>query len=454
MVKTPRDIIIEDSPAEVRVALTDHEGRLKRFFRSLKCKTSKIDGIYLGRLSKLNKATGGGYVDLYDGNTTYLPRTKGLTEGQSLIVQIIRDEYKDKSAVVTATPILRGRYISLQPEHLGIEVERGVPKSFAREKFFSTNGLFDKGRFTIRRPCSNVSKTEIENEVRRLAAQWQGIQQAANETTSSVLLMSPPDIGERILRDTYNIGRIIVDDRGLFYKFKKNISHWPDVVNRIEFHKNQTGIFELEDIESQWLEGLDRQIYLVGGGRVTIDETEALTAIDVDSWKTPGGSDSIRKINIKAMIEIAHQVCLRNLAGLIVIDPISMSNRGYSKELVKILRREMKYDDRVTDVLGLTAGGLIEMTRQRAGTNFSEEFLATENSERCLSATCKAANILRRAIALHGPGRPTVVASADIIAEFQGMLIDALAETERRIGQSLVLRVDNKLTAPNIYLEV
>ena len=100
----------------------------------------------------------------------------------------------------------------------------------------------------------------------------------------------------------------------------KITEYWPDLEGRIKFFRDQANIFSVEDAESQWLAALDREVPLEGGGRITIDETEALIAIDVDSARAWGQSDAIRRINLAAMSEIAHQICLRNLAGLIIID--------------------------------------------------------------------------------------------------------------------------------------
>ena len=450
---TPIEILIEDSPAEVRVALLDENRKLLRFFRSLYCRPSKIDGVYLGRLSAVDKITGGGFVDLDKGETAFLPRTKGFTEGQNLIVQVVRDEHKDKSAVVTTIPTLRGRYISLQPQRDGIQFERGVPKSEVVNKLTDIDDVFKKGRITIRGPGADAPIREIRDELKSLARKWEEIQDKAESASQPNCLMPAPEISKRILRDTNFIEQVLVGDRNLYYRLDKITEYWPDLEGRIMFFRDQTNIFSVGDAESQWLAALDREVPLEGGGRITIDETEALIAIDVDSARARGKSDAIRRINLAAMSEIAHQICLRNLAGLIVIDPISMSNRKHRKELVDILRRAMKEDDRMTDILGMTPGGLIEMTRQRIGANLSEKFLAKRALDTHLTATCEAADLLRRALTSHGPGRPTVVAHSDIIAQLRGMLSGALAETESRIGQSIILRVDNEISVSNIYLE-
>ena len=450
---TPVEILIEGSPAEVRVALLDLNGKLLRFFRSLYCRPSKTDGVYLGRLSTVDKVSGGGFVDLEEGKTAYLPRIKGFTEGQDLIVQVICDEYKGKSAVVTTMPTLRGRYIALQPQRHGIHIERGVTKSKVGTKLTGIEDLFEKGRITIRGPGAGASLVEIRDELQFLARKWEEIQDMAESATPPARLMPAPEISKRIIRDTNVIEQVLIGDRNLFYKLNKLLEHWPDLEGRIAFLRDQTNIFEAGDAESQWLAALDREVPLDGGGRITIDETEALIAIDVDSARARGKSDTVRRINLAAMSEIAHQICLRNLAGLIIIDPISMSNRKHRKELVDILRRAMKGDDRVTDILGMTPGGLIEMTRQRIGANFNEEFLAKKAPDINLTATCEAADLLRRVLRLQGPGRPTVVAHSDIISELRGMLSGALAETERRMGQSLELRVDNEISVSNILLE-
>ncbi|MBC25700.1 MAG: hypothetical protein CMM41_00660 [Rhodospirillaceae bacterium] len=453
MVNTPVEILIEGSPAEVRVAILDLTGKLLRFFRSLNCRPSKTDGVYRGRLSAVDKVSGGGFVDLDEGKTAYLPQTRGFTEGQDLIVQVVRDEHKGKSAVVTTIPTLRGRYVSLQPQRDGIHIERGVPKSKVGKKLTDIRDLFKKGRITIRGPGAVASLVEIRDELKFLARKWEEIRDIAVSAKPPAMLMTAPEISKRILRDTSVIEQVLIGDRNLFYKINKLTKYWPDLEGRITFLRDQTNIFEVGDTESQWLAALDREVPLEGGGRITIDETEALIAIDVDSARAQGKSDAIRRINLAAMSEIAHQICLRNLAGLIIIDPISMSNRRHRKELVDILRRAMKGDNRVTDILGMTPGGLIEMTRQRVGATLNEEFLAKKATDIHLTATCEAADLLRRALTLQGLGRLTVVAHSDIISELRGMLSGALAETERRIGQSLVLRVDNEVSVSNIYFE-
>ena len=305
----------------------------------------------------------------------------------------------------------------------------------------------------MRGPSADASLIEIRDELQFLVRKWEEIQDMAESAKPPTRLTPAPEISKRILRDTNVIEQVLIGDRNLFYKLNKITEYWPDLEGRIAFLRDQTNIFEVGDAESQWLAALDREVPLEGGGRITIDETEALIAIDVDSARARGKSDTIRRINVAAMSEIAHQICLRNLAGLIIIDPISMSNRKHRKELVDILRRAMKGDDRVTDILGMTPGGLIEMTRQRIGANFNDEYLTKKAPDIRLTATCEAADLLRRALTLQGSGRLTVVAHYDIISELRGMLSGALAETERRLGQNLVLRVDNTISVSNIYFE-
>ena len=453
MVNTPVEILIEGSPAEVRVALLGQNGKLLHFFRSLYCKPSRIDGVYLGQLSAVNKVTGGGFVDLDDGEVAYLPRTRGFTEGQDLIVQVVRDKHKGKSAVVTTMPTLRGRYVSLQPQRDGIHIERGVPKSKVVTHLNGIEDVVRKGRIIIRGPGADATLLEIRDELKFLSRKWEEIQDKAGSVTQPTCLMPAPEISKRVLRDTNLIAQVLINDRTLYYRLDKITEYWPDLDGRITFFRDQANILRVGDVESQWLAALDREVLLERGGRITIDETEALIAIDVDSAGAYGKSDAIRRINLAAMSEIAHQICLRNLAGLIVIDPISMSDRKHRKELVDTLRRAMKEDDRVTDILGMTPGGLIEMTRQRMGANLNEEFLAKKTLDINLTATSEAADLLRRALTVHGPGRLTIVAHSNIIAELRGMLSGALAETERRVGQSIVLRVDNEISVSDIHIE-
>ncbi|MBL25062.1 MAG: hypothetical protein CMM48_14320 [Rhodospirillaceae bacterium] len=454
MVSTPADILIETSPVETRAALIDGEGRLIRFLREPHHRQSLVDGIYRGRISALDKASGGAFVEIGASTAAYLPRAKGLTEGQALVVQVLRDGWGEKGAVVTRSPVLRGRYLGWQSTGKGVETERGVPKSRAAQTIRDELAASVGGRIIVRKPALEVSLEQLQDELAWLGEIWAGIEQSSEEKSAPECLLAPPGLAHRLLRDCQPEEGIYVDDRGLFSELKdSSASRCPDLKGRIVFHDKTPGLFEAAEVETEWQAALERKVALEGGGQLTFDETEALVAIDVDSGNVGGGPDGIRRANLAAMAEIARQIVLRNLGGLIVIDPITTGNRGHRKQMVDALRREMKGDDRATDVLGMTSAGLVEMTRQRQGPSLSADALAPRSRGITFNAECEAAGLLRRVIGLNGPGRPVIEARQEIIAVLTGILAEARAETERRLGQSLELRTDNAKTVPEIFLE-
>ncbi|MDA0656277.1 MAG: ribonuclease E/G [Proteobacteria bacterium] len=454
MVSEIADILIETSPAETRAALMAEDGRLVRFFIERSHRKSLRDGIYSGRVSAIDKVSNGAFVDIGVQAAAFLPRAKGLTEGEALVVQVVRNAWAEKGPVVTKTPVLYGRYVNLQPGGKGVQVERGVAKSRPAKELEESFDDNPAGRITIRRSALSVSRAVLDDELQRLQAQWEQALVAAKSAKASACLLPAPGLADRLLRDQSPTEEIYVDDRGVFMALKKLVNdRYGDLKGRIAFHGHETRLFEEAEVEDQLAASLERIVTLKGGGRLVIDETEALVAIDVDSGRVGGGPDGIRRANMDAMGAIAEQILLRNLAGLIVIDPISMSNRGHRKQIVEALRQAMKGDDRSVDVLGMTPAGLIEMTRQRSGPTLAEQMLLGRQPSVSLDAESEAAAVLRKALALKGPGRPVITATPDIVACLEGPLQDAVAETNRRLGQSLEIRANAAKYAPELSLE-
>ena len=258
----------------------------------------------------------------------------------------------------------------------------------------------------------------------------------------------------RILRDHTPTEEIYVDEREIFITMKKMISDsYPDLRGKLVFYDSDLPLFEESGVEDKLGSALERTVTLENGSRLIFDETEALVAIDIDSGGISGGSDGARRANMAAMGDIAKQLILRNLAGLIVIDPISMSNRGHRKQVVDALRQAIRFDDRAVDVLGMGPAGLIEMTRQRSGLSLGAQLLKQQQLATTLSAETAAAALLRNALRLSGPGRLVAVVPPKIATALKGPLKDALAQTGRLLGQGLDIRLDEARKLPEVFLE-
>ena len=228
---------------------------------------------------------------------------------------------------------------------------------------------------------------------------------------------------------------------------------YPDLRGKLEFYDRKSPIFEESGVEDKLASALERTVALGNGSRLIFDETEALVSIDIDSGSVSGGPDSVRRANMAAMDEIAKQLILRNLAGLIVIDPISMSNRGHRKQMVNALRQAIRFDDHAVDVLGMGPAGLIEMTRQRSGLSLGGQLLKQAQLSATLSAETDAAALLRKALRLNGPGRQVAVVPPKIAAALEGPLKDALAQTGQLLGQGLEIRPDETKKMSDVFLE-
>tara|TARA_A100001037_G_scaffold305174_1_gene344333 strand:+ start:574 stop:1941 length:1368 start_codon:yes stop_codon:yes gene_type:complete len=454
MVIAAADILVEVSPAEVRAALMDKDGELVKFFVERTHRQSLVGSIYSGRVVALDRASDGAFIDIGLTETAYLPRAKNVTEGQVVVVQVVRDGWSGKSAVVTRTPVLQGRYLSYQARGKGVQAERGFGKGRRMTEVAKVLGEQTSGRITIRRPALKINQDTILRELTTLRKLWEALVSAATTCKSTTCLLPAPDLVKRLLRDQMPAEEIYVDGREIFITMKKMIDdHYPDLRGKLEFYDRKSPIFEESGVEDKLASALERTVALGNGSRLIFDETEALVSIDIDSGSISGGPDSVRRANMAAMDEIAKQLILRNLAGLIVIDPISMSNRGHRKQMVNALRQAIRFDDHAVDVLGMGPAGLIEMTRQRSGLSLGGQLLKQAQLSATLSAETDAAALLRKALRLNGPGRQVAVVPPKIAAALEGPLKDALAQTGQLLGQGLEIRPDETKKMSDVFLE-
>jgi len=219
----------------------------------------------------------------------------------------------------------------------------------------------------------------------------------------------------------------------------------PDLDGRIALHDGRQPLFAEAGIEDQIAEALSRTVALPRGGSLVFDVLEALTAIDVNMGGAGTGrssDDAILTLNRVAAAEAARQVMLRNIAGLIVIDFVSMRNKGNRRHLVEAVRRAFAGDRVVVDVLGMTPAGLVEVTRQRRGRSLADLVCMPPRRDPDWQPAALACAALRAALRTLGAGRPVLRCHPSVAASLRGDLVGALAETERRLGQSLELRED------------
>ena len=272
---------------------------------------------------------------------------------------------------MTKNPSLLDRYLAYVPGRKGLNWARAVGKGRdrARVEDFMTEFLDGREGYSVRGAAVAASGGALEAAVNGLEKRWEDLRAAHKADPTPRCLEAPMDLIARLMRDAGANARFAIDDRQAYLKAERDAkATMTDLVEGLMFFNGKTTLFQEQEIEDQIDEALSREVWLPGGGNLAFDATEALTVIDVNMAEgAKHGDDAIFQVNRRAAEVIARQVTLRNISGLIVIDFISMKNKGRAKKLVEILRGLFRDDTRHTDVLGLTAAGLMEITRQREG---------------------------------------------------------------------------------------
>ena len=305
-------------------------------------------------------------------------------------------------------------------------------------------GLINSGEGLIIRPAAQLVDDElIFKELLFLRTRWSKILDNSISATATTCLLAAPNLIERILRD-YLIGdtTLVIDDRQLYLDLTKKRKQLEPMISCIRFHNPTKALFESFGIIDQIEELNSRSIDLSKGGKLTFDFTEALTVIDVDMGSSANSSNkegAVYAINISAAIEIARQIRLRNIAGLIIIDFINMRRRDHRRKLVDTIKKELRGFSVPIDVLGMTASGLVEITRRRDGPALHELLLQNNTNSLELSDEVLVCEALRQVLRATGAGSFELSVSPRLACLLNGQFEQAFKETARRLGGGLSL---------------
>jgi ribonuclease G len=441
-------IYAEVSPGEKRVAIVDAEGRLVELFVERIDRPEEEGGIHLGRVTRVERSLNGAFVALGETADGFLRGAKGLHEGQSVLVQVTRDASGGKGPTLTDKPSIVGRYLALTPSRSGTTFSARLGNGRRRaelealaDRLRSIACPTDEG-LAVRGAAAFASDEEMAEEATRLRGDWARLRELSEQSKAPSVLAPAPGLIARVLRDRER-GAVIIDDPQAFRDAERLVrERMPDRRGRLQRHNDQAPLFEALGLADE-IDGIcDRIVHLKGGVRLTIDPVEALTAIDVDSGA--GGrrasEDAILRTNLAVLPEIARLVRLRNISGLIVVDFISMQRKATRAQFMQSARRAFRSDPMQVDVMGMTAAGLLELTRRRGAPPLHDILMGPATA--APTADTAACAILRAALRLTGPGHPVVRATPPVIAALGGALATARAEVDRRLGQPLLLQSD------------
>ncbi len=391
-------------PEATQIAVLEGRNLIEHYVSRPADDVAQIHGnIYLGKVQNVLPGMEAAFVDiatpknavLYRGDVQFdAEDVEGgssnarieqiLKPRQTIICQVTKNPIAHKGARLTQEVSLPGRFVVLIPN----SSTYGISKRLDDSERKRLRNILDKVKppqhgVIVRTAAEGVTSEEISSDVRRLLSQWDQIEALANSAQAPALLYREPDMAVRVIREEFNDNyrSVVIDDEALFndvHDYVSSIS--PALADRIEHYDRSTeplSIFERHHVHEQVHKALDRKVWLPSGGSLIIEHTEALTVIDVNTGKNVGSKsleETVYRNNLEAAVEIAKQLRLRDIGGIIVIDFIDMEVKGNRDDVVRVFRDALARDKTRTQVFDISELGLVEMTRKRIGEGLLESF--------------------------------------------------------------------------------
>jgi len=467
-------------PEEKRVAIIEGE-KLVDFYVEASGKEHLRGNIYKGTVVRVEPGLQAAFVDFGQKKQGFLQlreikkeffqkdKEEGrrariqdvISKGQELIVQVEKDERDNKGASLTTFISLPGRYIVMMPGEDKVGVSRKIEAREDRQRIkevFNALKLPKNMGFILRTACSDKTGEELDHDLQYLTKLWNRIKVESKKVKSPALIYKEQDIAVRTVRDylTSDVAEVLIDDPAackITKDFLKKTTPWLKI--NIKLYKDKRPIFAAHNIEEQIAKINERNVYLPSRGYIVIDKTEALTAIDVNSGrsrKEEHVEGTALRTNIEAAEEIARQLRLRDIGGLVVIDFIDMESSKNRREVERRLKEVLSDDKAHTETGPISKFGLVEMTRERLRTSFLEAV-----NKRC--ETCGGTGVVKsdEAIAvtafrsIHaraakgGLKTMTCTLPVESLNYILGNKIEELASMEKEYGIRIVIAADRKL---------
>jgi ribonuclease G len=489
--KTGNKLVLSVEKLETRVALLEG-GRLEEYSVERKSSRNIVGSVYKGKVKNIEMGLKAMFVDIgfeknaflhfwdaipaaldsgieeIDRKSNKRPRKRITVKdipsiypvGSDVIVQVTKGPIGTKGPRVTTNLSFAGRYVVLMPfsDRSGISRKIEEPKERERLRKVLRQLEIPEGVGVIIRTVGEGQRARyFVRDLRVLLDQWAKVDQAIQDNPSPCRLFEEPDLVERTVRDflTEEINEILCDDRGATDRMTDMVGQISRRArNRVRHYDGATPIFETYGVQKQIDDAFHRQVWLKCGGYIVIDETEALVAIDVNTGRNKGGRDvekTILQTNLEAADEIARQLRLRNIGGLIIADFIDMKSRRDQQAVYNLMKERLKRDKARTHVLPISQLGLMEMTRQRAQESLSDTIY--ENCPYCggrgvVKTTMSTSVELHRTLntimrryqdSIHDI---RVILNPDVLKRLKEEDEELLVELERRYAGRLMFRGD------------
>ncbi len=472
------DILINITPQETRVALV-LQGAVQELHIERTLTRGLAGNVYSGKVVRVLPGMQSAFIDIgleraaflhvadiwearpHDGsNGAPQPIERLLFDGQSVMVQVVKDPIGTKGARLSTQISIAGRMLVYLPQdpHIGISqrIENEAERDALRQKVQSLLPADERGGFIIRTVAEEASDAELGADVDYLRKRWQQILEGSRTRPSPSLLYRELDLPQRALRDlvTEHTASVKLDSAEAHAELSRFAeTYMPSLAARLRLHSGERALFDLHRVDEEIERALARRVDLKSGGYLIIDQTEALTTIDVNTGGFVGSrsfDDTIFRTNLEAAHSIARQLRLRNLGGIIIVDFIDMTNPEHRDAVLTELKRALARDRTKASVNGFTSLGLVEMTRKR-----TRESLAHVLCEPCPVCAGKGAiktartvcyEILReiqREARQFNPKEFRILASQPVIDLFLEEESQHLAMLGDAIGKPISLQVES-----------
>ncbi len=394
-----REILVNATKDETRVAVVE-DGSVVEFYTERPSSQKIAGSIFLGKVVNVLPGMQAAFIDVGEEKNAFLyvddalappnleetesllvprkKRKKAIAElvrpGQEILVQVVKEAIGTKGARVTRHVTLPGRYLVLMPtvDYVGVSRRIIAGEERLRLRKIARSIKPDNVGLIIRTVAEHKSEDEIRNDLEFLLKIWSNVQKKAASAKAPAAVHRDLGLVFRVVRDELNqdTSRMIVDDVSTYGKILDLLDAVsPEMKDRVIYYRDkETPLFDMYGVEVAIDKALQRQVWLRSGGYLVIDRTEALTAIDINTGRYVGGknlAETVFKTNMEACEEIARQLRLRDLGGIIVVDFIDMENPDHRAKLVQELEDRLRNDHTKTVVIGLTGLGLIELTRKK-----------------------------------------------------------------------------------------
>ncbi|BFM14947.1 ribonuclease G [Maricurvus nonylphenolicus] len=393
------ELLINVTPTETRTALVEN-GMLQEVYIERTQRKGFVGNIYKGKVVRVLPGMQAAFVDIgleragfihagdiapldedgmEDRNAEIADIREIVREGQSLVVQVTKDPIGTKGARLTTHLSVSARYLVYMPytRHIGISTrieadeERDRLKSLVQQCVEENEEPDQQGGFIVRTVAEGVSEDELRADIPFLYKLWADLEAKIKAAPPKTVILEDLPLFMRTMRDLVkpHIEKVRVDSReaiGKMLEFAE--SYAPETVKRLEHYPGERPLFELYGVEDEIQKALDKKVLLKSGGSLVIEQTEAMTTIDVNTGAFVGHrnlEETIFKTNLEAATAIARQLRLRNLGGIIIIDFIDMKDTEHQRQVLRTLEKMMERDHAKTSITGVSELGLVEMTRKR-----------------------------------------------------------------------------------------